>query len=85
MGDFNDAKKSFQHGLDLDPNNKMLIENIAKLDSLNIKEIPSAQDKELALASSEVGVQHVQKGKLKKALAAFKTALDLDPTSAGIW
>jgi len=85
MGDFKEAKNSFKHGLEIDPDNAMLRESIAKLDSLNAEEIPSAQDKELAIASSTAGVKHVQKGKLKKAMAAFKTAIQLDPTSAGIW
>jgi len=46
---------------------------------------PSPREKNLAIKKNEAAVKLVQNGELEAALKIFQLALDLDPTSSGIW
>ena len=51
----------------------------------NVRAAPTRREAKLAKKKSEAGVKQVLNGDLKGALETFQVALDLDPTSSGLW
>ena len=94
MGNTKDALASFIRGLEIDPANTLLRENIESLklqtgdatvtDASGLKP-PTDRDKRLAKKRSKAGVEHMRSGEFKKAYTSFSDSLELDPSSSDTW
>ena len=94
MGKSEDALTSFIRGLEIEPDNILLQENIDKLklrtgDTTTVDasglEPPTDRDKRLAEKRKKAGVEFVLSGELKRAFVSFSDSLELDPTSSDTW
>lgn len=92
MGNTKEALTSFSRGLEIDPANILLRENIENLklktgDAVGTDGLkpPNDRDKRLAKKRSKAGVEQMRSGEFKKAFISFSDSLELDPTSSETW